>query len=231
MSSSRRRTSPSAPPPSTSRLAAAAASARRARDREDLALTLPASRRARRPGRRVPGSATYAARRHRQERSRPARGRPPRSATRGFPLDACATSPMRRAETRETRGRRTRGSLGLSATPSNPSIPGRSASRRAPIRTYPQVAQSAVEMLIIQRSQIAAFSVSRPLAPCLDRPYIPSCAERGAGVGRSSTGRSYGAARKGRNGKSTGVVDETATGSANFFGPKRPLRRHGFRLI
>ena len=71
-------------------------------------------------------------------------------------------------------------------------------------------------MLIIQRSQIAAFSFSGTLAPCRERPYIPSCAERGAGVGRSSTGRSYGAARKGRNGKSTGVVDETATGSANF---------------
>ena len=80
-------------------------------------------------------------------------------------------------------------------------------------------------MLIIQRSQIAAFSVLGPLAPCLDRPYIPSCAERGAGVGRSNTGRSYGAARKGRNGKSTGVVDETATGSANFFGPPHLLRR------
>src|SRR5579884_1459502 len=85
--------------------------------------------------------------------------------------------------------------------------------------TYPQDARSAVEMLIIQRSQIAAFSGSGPLAPCLERPYIPSCAEHGAGVGRSSTGRSYEAARKGRSGKSTGVVDETATGSANFFRP------------
>ena len=80
-------------------------------------------------------------------------------------------------------------------------------------------------MLIIQRSQIASFSVPRTLATCLGRPYIPSCAERGAGVGRSSTGRSYEAARKGRSGKSTGVVDETATGSANFFGP--PMRRRG----
>jgi hypothetical protein len=70
-------------------------------------------------------------------------------------------------------------------------------------------------MLIIQRSQIAAFSSCDPLAPCPERPYIPSCAEHGAGVGRSSTGRSYEAARKGRSGKSTGVVDETAT--ANFF--------------
>ena len=74
-------------------------------------------------------------------------------------------------------------------------------------------------MLIIQRSQIAAFSVFRPLAPCLDRPYIPSCAEHGAGVGRSSTGRPYGAARKSRSGKSVGAVDETATDSATFFGP------------
>jgi hypothetical protein len=74
-------------------------------------------------------------------------------------------------------------------------------------------------MLIIQRSQIAAFSCFGPLAGCPQRPYIPSCAERGAGVGRSSTGRSYETARKGRSGKSTGVVDETATGSANFFGP------------
>src|SRR2546423_11350635 len=63
------------------------------------------------------------------------------------------------------------------------------------------------------------------LAGCPDRPYIPSCAERGAGVGRSSTGRSYGAARKGRNGKSTGAVDETATGSANFFCPSHPAAR------
>jgi hypothetical protein len=31
-----------------------------------------------------------------------------------------------------------------------------------------------------------------------------------AGVGRSSTGRLYGAARKSRSGKSVGVVDETA---------------------
>src|SRR5262245_22408387 len=72
-------------------------------------------------------------------------------------------------------------------------------------------------MLIIQRSQIAAFSFYETLARCPQRPYIPSCAERGAGVGRSSTGRSYETARKGRSGKSTGVVDETATGSANFF--------------
>ena len=72
-------------------------------------------------------------------------------------------------------------------------------------------------MLIIQRSQIAAFSVVGPLAACLERPYIPSCAEHGAGVGRSSTGRSYETARKGRSGKSTGAVDETATGSANSF--------------
>jgi hypothetical protein len=80
-------------------------------------------------------------------------------------------------------------------------------------------------MLIIQRSQIAAFSVSETLAGCLERPYIPSCAERGAGVGRSNTGRLYEAARKGRSGKSVGVVDETATGSANFFwsAPLLPL--------
>ena len=97
--------------------------------------------------------------------------------------------------------------------------------------SYPQDAQRAVEMLIIQRSQIAAFSGSQPLAGCPRRPYIPSCAEHGAGVGRSSTGRSYETARKGRSGKSTGVVDETATGSANFFGPKRSLRRHDFRLV
>ncbi len=97
--------------------------------------------------------------------------------------------------------------------------------------TYPQDAQRAVEMLIIQRSQIAAFSCRRTLAGCPERPYIPSCAERGAGVGRSSTGRSYEAARKGRSGKSTGAVDETATGSANFFGPfscrRSPLSRPG----
>ena len=79
-------------------------------------------------------------------------------------------------------------------------------------------------MLIIQRSQIAAFSSRCTLAACPRRPYIPSCAEHGAGVGRSSTGRSYGAARKGRSGKSTGVVDETATGSANSFGPSHPQR-------
>src|SRR4029077_13495030 len=88
--------------------------------------------------------------------------------------------------------------------------------------TYPKDAQRAVEMLIIQRSQIAGFFVLETLAPGLDRPYIPSCAEHGAGVGRSSTERSYGAARKGRSGKSTGAVDETATGSANFFGPLSP---------
>ena len=80
-------------------------------------------------------------------------------------------------------------------------------------------------MLIIQRSQIAAFSSRGTLAACPKRPYIPSCAEHGAGVGRSNTGRLYGAARKGRSGKSVGVVDETATGSANFFGPPRLLRR------
>jgi len=80
-------------------------------------------------------------------------------------------------------------------------------------------------MLIIQRSQIAGFSCFDPLAACPRRPYIPSCAERGAGVGRSSTGRSYETARKGRSGKSTGVVDETATGSANFFGPSRSAAR------
>jgi hypothetical protein len=87
---------------------------------------------------------------------------------------------------------------------------------------YPQDAQTAVEMLIIQRSQIAGFSVRSPLAGWPKRPYIPSCAEHGAGVGRSSTGRLYGTARKGRNGKPVGVVDETATGSANFFGPFAP---------
>src|SRR5581483_12418215 len=91
--------------------------------------------------------------------------------------------------------------------------------------TYPQDAQRAVEMLIIQRSQIAAFSSLRALAPCPKRPYIPSCAEHGAGVGRSSTGRLYGAARKSRSGKSVGAVDETATDSATFFGPPHPPRR------
>jgi hypothetical protein len=80
-------------------------------------------------------------------------------------------------------------------------------------------------MLIIQRSQIAGFSFLSTLAPCPEGPYIPSCAEHGAGVGRSSTERSYGAARKGRNGKSTGAVDETATGSANFFGPTHSAAR------
>jgi hypothetical protein len=98
------------------------------------------------------------------------------------------------------------------------------------ILTYPQDAQMAVEMLIIQRPQIACFSCRRPLAACPERPYLPSCAEGGAGVGRSSTGRSYGAARKGRNGKSTGVVDETATTSANFFGPPSPAAAAVFRL-
>src|SRR4051812_24486608 len=82
-------------------------------------------------------------------------------------------------------------------------------------------------MLIIQRSQIAAFSVLGPLAACPHRPYIPPCAEHGAGVGRSSTGRLYGAARKSRSGKSVGAVDETATDSATFFGPPRSLRRRG----
>ena len=72
-------------------------------------------------------------------------------------------------------------------------------------------------MLIIQRSQIATFSCHCPLAAGPKRSYIPSCAEHGAGVGRSSTERSYEAVRKGRSGKSTGAVDETATGSANFF--------------
>jgi hypothetical protein len=80
-------------------------------------------------------------------------------------------------------------------------------------------------MLIIQRSQIASFSASGTLATRPDRPYIPSCAEHGAGVGRSNTGRLYEAARKGRSGKSVGVVDETATGSANFL--VRPRRRRG----
>lgn len=74
-------------------------------------------------------------------------------------------------------------------------------------------------MLIIQRSQIAGFSFREALAAGPKRPYIPSCAEHGAGVGRSNTGRLYGAARKGRSGKSVGVVDETATDSATFFGP------------
>src|SRR5207247_9904822 len=92
----------------------------------------------------------------------------------------------------------------------------------------PKDVQRAVEMLIIQRSQIAAFSSRGTLAPCRERPYIASCAEHGAGVGRSSTGRSYEAARKGRSGKSTGVVDETATGSANFFGPPRSVGRRLF---
>ena len=67
------------------------------------------------------------------------------------------------------------------------------------------------------------FAFSTPLRRVRTRPYIPSCAEHGAGVGRSNTGRLYEAARKGRSGKSIGVVDETATGSANFFGPIRPL--------
>src|SRR5689334_2914815 len=78
-------------------------------------------------------------------------------------------------------------------------------------------------MLIIQRSQIAAISSLGTLAACPERPYIPSCAEHGAGVGRSNTGRLYGAARKGRSGKSVGVVDETATDSANFLVPFRLL--------
>ena len=80
-------------------------------------------------------------------------------------------------------------------------------------------------MLIIQRSQIATFSCHRPLARGPKRPYIPSCAEHGAGVGRSSTGRLYGAARKSRSGKSVGAVDETATDSATFFGPPHPPRQ------
>ena len=67
-----------------------------------------------------------------------------------------------------------------------------------PPPSYPQDAQSAVEMLIIQRSQIAAFSSCGTLAACPKRPYIPSCAEHGAGVGRSNTGRLYEAARKGK---------------------------------
>src|SRR6202008_3002131 len=100
---------------------------------------------------------------------------------------------------------------------------GDGSTRRTSSASYPQDAQSAVEMLIIQRSQIAAFSFPDPLAGCPKRPYIPSCAEHGAGVGRSNTGRLYEAARKGRSGKSVGVVDETATGSANFFGPPHAL--------
>ena len=84
-------------------------------------------------------------------------------------------------------------------------------------------------MLIIQRSQIAAFFVLRPLAACPERPYIPSCAEHGAGVGRSSTGRLYGAARKSRSGKSVGAVDETATDSATFFGPPPSCGAADFR--
>src|SRR5919198_773056 len=100
-------------------------------------------------------------------------------------------------------------------------------SRRRPLPpTYPQDAQTAVEMLIIQRSQIAAFSSRETLAAGPKRPYIPSCAEHGAGVGRSNTGRLYGAARKGRSGKSVGVVDETATDSATFLvRPTLMLRR------
>src|SRR4051812_50075216 len=82
-------------------------------------------------------------------------------------------------------------------------------------------------MLIIQRSQIAAFSTSETLAACPERPYIPSCAEHGAGVGRSSTERSYGAARKGRNGKATGAVGETPTRSAEFFCSSHPPARGG----
>src|SRR2546423_15659618 len=97
------------------------------------------------------------------------------------------------------------------------------------LASYPQDAQSAVEMLIVQRSQIAAFSSHVTLAACPKRPYIPPCAEHGAGVGRSNTGRLYEAARKGRSGKSVGVVDETATGSANFFGPPHAAAR-GFPL-
>src|SRR5439155_10844711 len=90
--------------------------------------------------------------------------------------------------------------------------------------TYPQDAQRAVEMLIIQRSQIAGFSFPDTLARCPERPYIPSCAEHGAGVGRSSTERSYEAARKSRSGKSTGAVDETVTGSAKLFWSALPSR-------
>src|SRR5256886_14646593 len=97
------------------------------------------------------------------------------------------------------------------------------------LASYPQDARSAVEMLIVQRSQIAAFSARVTLAACPKRPYIPPCAEHGAGVGRSNTGRLYEAARKGRSGKSVGVVDETATGSADFFcSPPRPAP--AFRL-
>ena len=83
-------------------------------------------------------------------------------------------------------------------------------------------------MLIIQRSQIACFFSFETLAGGAKRPYIPPCAEHGAGVGRSNTGRLYGAARKGRSGKSVGVVDETATDSATFFGPRRPCGAAAF---
>src|SRR6478609_6327494 len=115
---------------------------------------------------------------------------------------------------------------GTTSNQSGPTRPGLgwSGRRRSP-PSYPQDAQSAVEMLIIQRSQIAAFSSRGTLAACPRRPYIPSCAEHGAGVGRSNTGRLYGAARKGRSGKSVGVVDETATDSATFFGPPHAAAR------
>src|SRR4051794_35684756 len=46
--------------------------------------------------------------------------------------------------------------------------------------------------------------------------YFLSCAEHGARVGRSFTGRQYAEAEG-----QPGEVDESETGSANFFGPTR----------
>jgi hypothetical protein len=68
-------------------------------------------------------------------------------------------------------------------------------------RGYPQVAQSTVEMLIIQNPQSAVFSLGGTLARPLETPYIPNCAERAARVGRSSTEGLYEEVRKGRDRK------------------------------
>ena len=73
-------------------------------------------------------------------------------------------------------------------------------------------------MLIIQRSQIAGFPFA---GPCVrSGKVIHSLLRRARRGSRTKQHRrSYETARKGRSGKSTGAVDETATDSANFFGP------------
>jgi hypothetical protein len=55
----------------------------------------------------------------------------------------------------------------------------------------PQTARMAVEMLIVELPQIAPKSPRRPLAPAVSASYVLSCAEHGARVDRSRSGRQY----------------------------------------